>query len=67
VELAATEAANPHQQPSPSHLPAPCNWGIVRQEYAAGGVGCALCNDLPGVLISDRFILSGGGGCVFRV
>ncbi len=67
VELAATEAASPHQQPSPWHLPAPCDWGIVRQEYAAGGVGCALCSGLPGVLISDCFILSGGGGCVFRV
>jgi hypothetical protein len=64
VELAATEAANPHQQPSPWHLPAPCDWGIVRQEYAAGGVGCALCSGLPGVLISDCFISSGGGGGV---
>jgi hypothetical protein len=64
VELAATEAANPHQQPSPWHLPAPCDWGIVRQEYAAGGVGCALCSGLPGVLISDCFISSGGGGVV---
>jgi len=68
VELAATEAANPHQQPSPWHLPAPCDWGIVRQEYAAGGVWVVQCAVAYQVFLFQTVLFrveEGGGVVVF--